>query len=391
MRNEEKFKQNEKVTWMGAFSNVMLTALKAAAALLGRSEAMLAEAVNSASDVVAMLIALVGLRIAKKPRDENHPYGHGKVEAIVEVTIALFIIAAGAGIVLTAYRSIVDIIEGVAVSPNWVALGVALLTIAVKGVLYRYAASVAGRTMSPSVRASAMDHLSDAFSASTAAVGVAGAMLGLPILDPIAGIAVSGFIFHTGYRVLRSGLMGLMDTAARNEIVSKMEAAAMSVPGVISFHKLYTRYVGSSIMADVHIQVDPSITVAEGHDIATMVRSAIVENVDGVWDVLVHTEPSNPPWLSSDPHGRPSIQDRQNRIEDGIKVAVEGIEGMKGFHDIRVNISGDKTLVDIDVEVDANASVAEGHQIAEEVERAIYKKFDKDIDDVQVHVDPREV
>ena len=371
---------------MGAFSNVMLTALKAAAALLGRSEAMLAEAVNSASDVVAMLIALVGLKIAKRPRDENHPYGHGKVEAIVEVIIAIFIIAAGAGIVLTAYRSIVDITKGMVASPNWIALAVALLTIAIKGLLYRYAASVAGRTMSPSVRASAIDHLSDSFSASTAAVGVAGAMLGLPILDPIAGIAVSAFIFHTGYRVLRSGLMGLMDTAARKEVVSKMEAAAMSVPGVISFHKLYTRYVGSGIMADVHIQVDPSITVAEGHDIATMVRSAIVERVEGVWDVLVHTEPSR-----GNPRGRPATQDRQNRIEDGIKVAVRGIEGMKGFHGIRVNISGDKTLVDIDVEVDANVSVAEGHRIAEDVERAIYRKFDKDIDDVQVHVDPREV
>ena len=380
MENEKNFKRNERATWIGTISNILLTALKFAAWILGRSEAMLAEAVNSTTDIVITLITLIGLKIAKRPRDENHPYGHGKVEAIVEVTIAFFIIAAGGVIVVNAYRSIVEITGGREVAPNWIALAMAILTVAVKATLYRYVRAVAGKTRSPSVRAGALDHLADAFSASTATLGIAGAMLGLPILDPIAGIAVSGFIFQTGYRVLRSGLNGLMDTAAREDIVARMETAAISVPGVISFHKLQTRYVGSDIMADVHIQVPPALTVAEGHDLAMRVRDSIVNKVDGVWDVLVHTEPSE-----SDGEDERPIYDR---IEGVIRNAVEGIAGMRGFHDIRVNVSKDRTLVDIDVEVDADLSVAQGHQVANEVEVAIYRRLGENIDDVQVHVDP---
>ncbi len=286
----QKYPEARRVTWIGLFINLALIIFKVLAGIVGRSAALIADAVHSASDFISDALVLVGLKIAERPIDDTHPYGHGRVETIVTFLVGLLLGLVGVGI---GFKAVNTMIQGVSYTPRLIALIAALISIVVKEWLYRYTIKVSRWTNSPSLRANAWHHRSDAFSSIATAFGVGGAMLNPQwvILDPLVACLVAVFIAKTSVEITWRALLELVDTSVNQETRDQIKQAAKAVPGVIGLHKLKTRHVGSDIFVDVHIEVNPQITVTEGHNIATRLKSTILQQVDNVAEVTVHVEP----------------------------------------------------------------------------------------------------
>ena len=276
-----------KVTLVGTASNLLLSIIKLIGGIIGNSAALVADAVHSISDLLTDVIVLITLKIGQKPKDDNHPYGHGKAEPIGTTVIGFFIIAAGLGLAYEAW----DIIQsGVSRTPELLAAGTALISIFIKEWLFRYTRSVGKKSSSSILLANAWHHRSDAISSIAALIGIIGSMVGFPILDPIASVMVSFMIIKVGYELTLGGFRDLMDTALNEKDTQKLQATIDSIPGVIKSHDLRTRKIGEKILMDVHIQVDSDLTITEGHEIGERVRRQLIKNYPNTQDVLVHVD-----------------------------------------------------------------------------------------------------
>jgi len=276
-----------KVTLVGTASNLLLSIIKLIGGIIGNSAALVADAVHSISDLLTDVIVLITLKIGQKPKDDNHPYGHGKAEPIGTTVIGFFIIAAGLGLAYEAW----DIIQsGVSRTPELLAAGTALISIFIKEWLFRYTRSVGKKSSSSILLANAWHHRSDAISSIAALIGIIGSMVGFPILDPIASVMVSFMIIKVGYELTLGGFRDLMDTALNEKDTQKLQTIIDDIPGVIKSHDLRTRKIGEKILMDVHIQVDSDLTITEGHEIGERVRRQLIKNYPNTQDVLVHVD-----------------------------------------------------------------------------------------------------
>ncbi len=287
LTKEERFRQAEKVTIVGIIANIILTAIKFFAGIVGNSHALIADATESLSDVISTSTVLVSLKISKKPKDENHPYGHGKAESIATSIVGLIIVASGIYILFTSSRLI---LSGKATSPRFIALAVAILTLVIKEILHRYVLGYAKRLDSSVLMASATDYRKDVISKLATIIGITGAMIGFPFLDPLAAILVSFIIIGIGYRVVIRGSRELMDAALEQPIIDKMTSIAAGCDGVEHAYGR-ARRMGQFISAELIIDIDPSLSVAEGHSIAKNVKVKIMKEFDNVTDVMVHVNP----------------------------------------------------------------------------------------------------
>ncbi len=294
----DDYRRGERITVACIIGNVLLTAFKLLAGIFGRSQAMVSDALHSASDIVATAVVLVGLRIARKPVDSGHPYGHGKVEPIA----AAFV---GVTLVFAAIVIVAGIVESIAAhtftEPTVLALGAAVLSIAVKEAMYRVTDAAGRRIGSEAVRADALHHRSDAFSSVATLVGIGGSMAGrwlgigfLQYLDPIAGAAVACFIFKVAYDILKHAVKGLMDSAPEKEKLRGIHEAAVATEGVCGVSAVKGRYIGHQLFVDMEIEVASALTVEEGHDIAVRARERVLAACADVAEVLVHVEPVPP-------------------------------------------------------------------------------------------------
>jgi cation diffusion facilitator family transporter len=279
-----------RVTWAGLAVNLILAALKLAAGWVGSSQAVIADAVHSLSDISTDVGVLVGLRYWSRPRDADHPYGHARIEHLVAVALGLVLAGTAVGI---AYHAISTHAQQHAVRPAAVALGAAALSIAVKEGLYRWAARVARRVASPALLANAWHHRSDALSSLPALLSVAVAML-VPawgFVDHIGAVVVAFFILQAAGKIAFPSLNKLVDTAPPAELREAILQAAQGVPGVEEAHAMRTRYLGSGVAVDLHVEVDPELSVREGHDIAERLAERLRADFERVEDVVVHVEP----------------------------------------------------------------------------------------------------
>lgn len=282
--------QGEKVSWFGVFSTIVLTIFKGLAGVLGRSQAMVADALESAGDTLASVIVLVSLRISRKPVDAEHPYGHGKAETIGAGIIGFVVTGAGIVIIAAALRSIFT--PGIVLPiPGLIALIAAIATIVIKEGLFQYVYRVGKRLNSPALIASAWDHRKDAITSIATLVGIAGARLGYRILDPVAALVVSVFILRVGFRIVRSSFTGLMDTIPSAETIREMAQLVAETEGVEHVDQVKARSMGQYILADVDVQIDAEATVAQGHSIANEVKRKIMRKIKNVADVTVHVNP----------------------------------------------------------------------------------------------------
>jgi cation diffusion facilitator family transporter len=268
--------------------NVFLFFLKITAGIFGRSQALVADALNSLLDIVANIVVWLGIKIAQKPPDKDHPYGHGNADTLAAVFVALILIVTGGYIGREAVESI---LTGTFQSPTLLATGAALLTIVIKGILYKYTISVGRESRSQAVMANARDHISDVVVSAGTLVGIVVAQIKYPILDPIAGIWVALFIVRQAVRIIKENLHTLMvgspDIKLQKEIIDHIKA----IDNVAGIKWVKGRIVGAGSFIDAAIQVSGKISVHEGHLIAHKIRSSILENFPHVADILIHIEP----------------------------------------------------------------------------------------------------
>ncbi len=278
----------ELCTRIGLWVNIGLAVFKLAAGLTGRSQAMLADSVHSFSDVAATATVYFGLRLASRPPDEGHPYGHGGIDTVVAVGVTLMLIATGVVIGLGAVRCLFGRYPTI---PQPIAMYAAIASIAVKEGLFRYTIKVGRFSNSPSVIANAWDHRSDAYSSIGALGGIAGARLGLPLLDPIASVFIAYLIVRISIVLLRGNLGEIIHAAPPQSVIEEISREAVEVPGVCGVRNVRVHRVGRSNFLDINIHVSGEISVRRGHDIATMLKRHLKDRVANVADVMVHVEP----------------------------------------------------------------------------------------------------
>jgi cation diffusion facilitator family transporter len=279
-----------KVTWIGFLINIFLSALKFAAGYFGKSQAVIADAVHSLTDTTTDLAVIAGSHYWSRPPDDCHPYGHRRLETLITVFIGIMLAAAGIGI---GWEAISTLQERHSEAPGWIAFFAALVSILSKEILYRWTAAAGKRIKSPALAANAWHHRTDAISSLPVLIAVGGAIL-FPtwsFLDHVGAVVVSIFVLHAAMKIIWPGISELIDAGAPEEIREKITALAYENQGVQEVHDVRTRYVSSSMQVDLHIVVNGSISVRNGHFIADNVKDCIIARIPEVLDVVVHVDP----------------------------------------------------------------------------------------------------
>lgn len=292
---ENRSEKTLRVSWVGLCSNTVLTILKLIAGVWGNSAAMVADGVHSLSDLVTDIVAIIGFKIVAKPPDANHKYGHGKFETMCSAVVGFSLMLVAAGIFWGAVCRIAAAFKGeVLPAPGMIALWAAMFSIVIKELLYRYTIKWSVKLNSPTLKANAWHHRSDALSSVGTLAGIGGAIIfggWGRLLDPLAGVVVSLIVAKVGITITYEALSELTETSLPQETEAKIVSAVEAVPGVINIHRLRSRRLGASVALDFHLMVDPDISVREGHEIATASEVAI-EGLLGKWVMTsVHVEP----------------------------------------------------------------------------------------------------
>lgn len=269
-------------------ANVVLSVVKIIAGFVAQSSAMIADGFHTVSDVISTVAVMVGVKFSEKEADEGHPYGHERIESVVTVLLALMLSFTGVGIAVTGIKTIIN---QDFTTPGTLALVAAILSILVKELMYRYTVKAAEKINSTALKADAWHHRSDAFSSIGTLFGIAGAMIGFKILDPLAGIVVSILIIKVGVEILMQGLNQLIDRAADDDTINTIKNTIINIKGVIGIDDIKTRLHGSKLYVDVEIAVDGEITVKEGHSIAENVHNKIENTLPDVKHCMVHVNP----------------------------------------------------------------------------------------------------
>lgn len=284
-----------KVTVVGSIVNMILLLGKFAAGILGRSAAMLADAVHSLSDFITDIIVIVFVKISGKPKDDGHKYGHGKFETLATLMIGFVLLIVGAMIAYNGSRDIIAVIKGATLeSPGMIAFWAAVASVILKEGLYRYTVIQAKRLKSDTVIANAWHHRSDALSSIGTAVGIGGAVfLGQKwtVLDPIAAVAVSVFIIRIAIQLMKPAVDELMERSLPEETENDIIGIVDSFDGVSGLHNLYTRKIGNACAIEFHIRMDGSKTLDETHKKITEIETELRKRYGPDTHVMIHMEP----------------------------------------------------------------------------------------------------
>ncbi|MCQ9208391.1 MAG: cation diffusion facilitator family transporter [Omnitrophica bacterium] len=273
---------------IGLFVNIILTIFKFFAGIVGLSKAMVADALHSLSDILTSVVAYVGICIAERPADKDHPYGHGNAETIAAVLVSVMILGIGTYVGITA---ISDIIQRQFRTPLNIALLAAIVSIIVKEALYRYTIKVGKMSNNPAVVADAWHHRSDAYSSVAALIGIAGAKISFLYLDPIAALVVSALIIKIATRLIRSNIGIMMDERPQAAFIDDLKLVVQETEGVRKLDSIKIHRRGSTFTVDLKIAVEATISVEEGHKIATRVRNNLLNKIKTIRDVMVHVNP----------------------------------------------------------------------------------------------------
>lgn len=287
----QRYAEIRRITLHGAAVNAVIATLKLTFGFIGQSQALIADGVHSLSDLSNDFLLIFAAKHASRAADADHPYGHGRIETVFSVAQGLMLGAVAIGIGIDAIRRLFK--PELLMHPELSALLIALLALVCKETLYHYTMRAAKRLRSSMLRGNAWDHRSDAISSLLVVVGVGGSLAGLTYLDAVAAVAVALMVAKIGWNLIAHAVRDLIDTGLEEERVAAIRRAISSVNGVRKLHSLRTRRMGPDALVDVHIQVDPAISVSEGHYISDSVRSRVMREVEEVQDVLVHIDPED--------------------------------------------------------------------------------------------------
>lgn len=288
-------KQICNVTYVGAVVNILLSIAKLIAGIFGHSTAMLADAIHSISDFATDIAVVLFVRIAAKPRDQDHDFGHGKYETLSSILVGLALLFVGYGILKYGVLEIIDIANGKEVDPpSMLAFGAAIVSILTKEVLFRYTAKRGKELSSPAVVANAWHHRTDAFSSIGTTVGIGGAMLlghKWVVLDPIAAIIVSIIVIKAGIEFVVPGINELLERSLPKEVEDEMLEIIKSNPGVCDPHNLRTRNIGTNYAIEVHVRVPGTMYVKEAHELTQNIEAQLKVRYGQRTHIIVHVEP----------------------------------------------------------------------------------------------------
>ena len=284
-------KDIRKNVWWGMAINIALTVLKMVVGVMYGSRALVSDAFHSFSDFFTDAIIILGSHFWSRPPDAEHPYGHRRLETIVSIVVGTLLAAAGIGIGWNAVHALMH--NATVVPPGWVAFWIAVLSIVSKEWLYHWTVAVGKRTKSLALVANAWHHRSDALSSIPVALAIAGSRIfpALSFLDSLGAILVSLLLVQVAYRIVRPAFDELLESGAPSELAKEIETVARGVEGVKDVHSVRTRYFGSQLMVDMHVLVDPRLTVQEGHAISSEVCKALHVHTSEIIEVLNHIEP----------------------------------------------------------------------------------------------------
>lgn len=290
-QNNNRYRETLVVTLVGSVIDLALGVAKIIIGLMAHSQALIADGIHSFSDLLTDFMVIYAAKHANREADEEHPYGHARIETLATVILGIALIAVAAGLAFDAVRRLFQ--PELLLHPGPMALVVAGLSIVSKEAIYHYTMTVARRHNSDLLKANAWHSRSDAISSIIVVVGVAGTMAGLTYLDAVAAVGVALMIAKIGWDMGWNSLRELIDTGLEAERVRQIEETILEVDGVKAMHLLRTRRMGGSALVDVHIQVAPRLSVSEGHQISEAVRGNLISKIDEISDVTVHIDPED--------------------------------------------------------------------------------------------------
>lgn len=287
----EREAATKRSTWVSVVVNLCLTFSQVVAGVISGSQGLIADGIHSLSDLIADFVVLLAVHHSKKEADEHHHYGHQRYENAASMVLGGLLLAVGVGMIWSAAHKL----EAPETIPtvHILALWVALAALAAKEMLFRYMLAVAERVRSSMLVANAWHARSDAASSLVVAIGIGGNLLGFPLLDPIAALIVGFMVGKMGWSFFWEALHDLMDRAATEDQVAGIAAEILATPGVLGLHELKTRKAGDMILADVHLEVDGSLTVAEGHEIARNAKLQVMAKHPVLY-LMTHVDPVTP-------------------------------------------------------------------------------------------------
>lgn len=285
-------KTANKVSLVTIIGNLLLSAIKLFAGIFAHSSAMISDAVHSASDVFSTFIVMIGIRLASKEPDKEHPYGHERMECVAAIVLAVVLLITGLGIGLDAFKKITSGNYSELQIPGMLALVTAIVSIISKEAMYWYTRHYAKKIDSSALMADAWHHRSDAFSSIGALIGISGAMLGFPVMDSIASLVIFIFIVKASYDIFKDAMDKMVDHSCDEETEKQIYDCVMKNENVIAIDLLQTRIFGNKIYVDVEFQADPSYTLLEAHHIAETVHDDIEKNFPKVKHIMVHVNPA---------------------------------------------------------------------------------------------------
>ena len=281
-----------RVTALGAAANLLLVGAKFTVGVLGNSRALIADAAHSMSDLVSDVVVVWGLIAGSRPSDDCHHYGHAKMELLAEMILGIILLVAGIEILLNSFRAV---LSGTIRQPSVLVLYVAALSVVTKEYLYRVTMRTARQTGHASLAANAWHHRSDALTSVGVLIGAALALINpsMAVADPLVGALVAVVVIRVGVGIGWEAAVRLVDTSPGRDYVNRMEKMVLQVPRTRSVRDLKMRYVGRLIAVEVHLGLDPAMTVQESHAVARSVKKAIMKEDERVFDVVVHVEPED--------------------------------------------------------------------------------------------------
>lgn len=292
IKEQEKQRLAMRVSMVSIVVNLLLSVGKLLAGILGRSGAMVSDAVHSASDVFSTIIVIIGVRMSGKQSDTNHPYGHERLECVASIILATILMATGIGILLGGLRTIFSGSWEKLEIPGLMALVAAVLSVAVKEWMYWYTKAAAKKLNSGAMMADAWHHRSDSLSSIGAFIGIAGSRMGFLVLDSVASVVISFFIGKAAYEIFMDAVDKMVDKACDKETEQKIKELALGQSGVLGVDHLQTRLFGARMYVDIEIAADGRQTLYETHEIAEKVHDEIEAHFQEVKHCMVHVNPA---------------------------------------------------------------------------------------------------
>ncbi|MBQ3277237.1 MAG: cation transporter [Oscillospiraceae bacterium] len=280
-----------RVSVVSILGNAALSLLKLLAGILAHSGAMISDAVHSASDVFSSIIVIIGVKLSVKKADKEHPYGHERFECVAAIVLSVVLVVTGLLIGRSAVESILSADRSTIAIPGRLALAAAVVSIVCKEAMYWYTRFYAKRLDSSALMANAWHHRSDALSSVGALIGIAGARLGYPILEPVASLVICVFILKAAYDIFREAVGKMVDRSCDAETEQAMRACAMTQDQVLGVDSIQTRQFGSRIYVDIEIRADGGLSLSQGHAVAEAVHDRIEEQFPRVKHIMVHVNP----------------------------------------------------------------------------------------------------